>query len=127
MSSSYVREVVRAILRSNDKTPYYDTVNRAPDDPTESYWCSAEFSVTNRERTTFCSGIEEVGFIQILVFGPPGRGDTEIVKRGEHIDSMFQDFIDPEGRLEFIPGILGDSDTVSGHYGFMLYIQYDLR
>lgn len=127
MSSSYVRKVVRDLLGQQTETPFSDTVNQAPDFPDVDYWCSCEFSVTNREAATFCGDITETGFVQILVYGPPGAGDVEIIRRAEVIDRMFQDFIDPSDRLEFSPGITADSNQVNGHYGYMLYLQYDLR
>lgn len=127
MSSSYVRKIVRDLLGEQTETPFYDTINRAPDYPEDEYWCSAEFSVIARDTTTFCGDTEETGFVQILIFGPPGVGDLEFIERAEVLDRLLRDFIDPNNRLEFSPGMTGDANAVNGHYGYMLYLQYDLR
>ena len=56
MSSSYVRETVRAWLSdASMSVPFYDTVN-TDQNPMEDIWVTADFDSLFREKSTFCAG-----------------------------------------------------------------------
>lgn len=100
MSSSYVRETVRAWLSdSSMNVPFYNTVN-TDQNPTEDIWVTADFDSIFRERSTFCAGswVEE-GDVTLVFTGLPGVGDGPLLAAAEADVILLMAMRDPNERL----------------------------
>ena len=100
MSSSYVRETVRAWLSdSSMSVPFYNTVN-TDQNPTEDIWVTADFDSIFRERSTFCAGswVEE-GDVTLVYTGLPGVGDGPLLAAAEADVILLMAMRDPSERL----------------------------
>lgn len=125
MSHSYVRKAARTLLESLDIT-YHESVNRALE-ADEPLWCTAMFSILNREEVTYCRDKEETGIVHVVVSGQPGRGDEAIIEAAEKIIEAAVGWEDPNGRLLFSDGGAVDDNTVGGYYTYSVSLQYDFR
>mgnify|MGYP000582976007 CR=1 FL=1 len=100
MSSSYVRETVRAWLSdSSMSVPFYNTVN-TDQNPPEDIWVTADFDSIFRERSTFCAGswVEE-GDVTLVFTGLPGVGDGPLLAAAEADVILLMAMRDPNERL----------------------------
>ena len=100
MSSSYVRETVRAWMSdSSMSVPFYNTVN-TDQNPSDEMWATAEFDSLFRERSTFCAGswVEE-GDVTLVYTGLPGIGDGPLLAAAEADIKMLMSMRDPNDQL----------------------------
>jgi hypothetical protein len=100
VSSSYVRETVRAWLSdASMSVPFYDTVN-TDQNPMDDIWVTADFDSLFREKSTFCAGswVEE-GDITLVYTGLPGVGDGPLIAAAEADVSLLMAMRDPNDQL----------------------------
>jgi hypothetical protein len=79
--------------------PYYPTVNMEQN-PTDRIWMTAEFGSSYREVLTICQGdVLEDGEVEVIFFGPPGIGYTEVLTALELSIAALLQKVDPAGKL----------------------------
>jgi len=128
MSSSVVRTLVEQWLEDPAMAvKYYATINE-DQDPDDAMWCTAKFSPSYRESTTFCGGkTTEEGEVEIIYFGQPGIGESALIVAVETDMLVLMAQRDPAGDMvilnrsapfEFSGGSAGSL------YGLSIFLEY---
>lgn len=134
MSSLNVRNTIRTavqdwITNNSPTTGFYDTINIATDDPTETYWVTVQFSSYYSERTAIgCDEKAEYGSADIFVFGRAGLGDTQVVtiadSLSDALDSFSQNGVTVENIDPPTEAFNGDAQHWYGVYVTLEYVSY---
>jgi len=129
VSSSYVRETVRAWMAdASMSVPFYNTVN-TDQNPSDEIWATAEFDSLFRERSTFCAGswVEE-GDITLVYTGLPGVGDGSLLAAAEADIKLLMAMRDPNERL-FLTSVSAANEYSGGsaNQGYQVEFTVDYK
>lgn len=98
MSSLYVRDIVRGWL-SDAAAPvkFYDTEN-FEQKPSDEIWSTVEWGIGFNQKLNFCDDLMETSEFNVVVSGPMGEGDSNVLAAAESLTDYLMAQKDPAGK-----------------------------
>jgi hypothetical protein len=121
MSSFAVKDSVTKYLEANHTLPFYSTLNKAIDPPTDPKWFTVEFGASDVSKDTWCYS-SEAGYLTLHFFFPPGLGIADQALAEAEAKQFMAGFTHPTITLEEISQFLDyTQDEPFYHVGVSIY------